>query len=82
MTVWINGKESGLTADNRAQILEQIPAETIDRIEVITNPSAKYSPEGTAGIINIVLKKNRKAGYYGSAEISANSREEAMSGQT
>lgn len=74
VTVWINGKESGLTADNRAQILEQIPAETIDRIEVITNPSAKYSPEGTAGIINIVLKKDRKAGYYGSAEISANSR--------
>ena len=74
VTVWINGKESGLTADNRAQILEQIPAETIDRIEVITNPSAKYSPEGTAGIINIVLKKDRKAGYYGSAELSANSR--------
>lgn len=74
VTVWINGKESGLTADNRAQILEQIPAETIDRIEVITNPSAKYSPEGTAGIINIVLKKNRKAGYYGSAELSANTR--------
>ncbi|MDE6771261.1 MAG: TonB-dependent receptor, partial [Muribaculaceae bacterium] len=74
VTVWINGKESGLTADNRAQILEQIPAETIDRIEVITNPSAKYSPEGTAGIINIVLKKDRKAGYYGSAEIGVNSR--------
>jgi len=73
VTVWINGKESGLTADNRAQILEQIPAETIDKIEVITNPSAKYSPEGTAGIINIVLKKNRKGGYYGSAEIGANS---------
>ena len=74
VTVWINGKESGLTADNRAQILEQIPAETIDRIEVITNPSAKYSPEGTAGIINIVLKKDRKAGYYGSVELSVNSR--------
>ena len=74
VTIWINGKESGLTADNRAQILEQIPAETIDKIEVITNPSAKYSPEGTAGIINIVLKKDRKAGYYGSAEISANTR--------
>ncbi len=74
VTIWINGKESGLTADNRAQILEQIPAETIDRIEVITNPSAKYSPEGTAGIINIILKKDRKAGYYGSAEISGNSR--------
>ena len=74
VTIWINGKESGLTADNRAQILEQIPAETIDRVEVITNPSAKYSPEGTAGIINIILKKERRAGYFGSAELSANSR--------
>lgn len=74
VTVWINGKESGLTADNRAQILEQIPGESIERIEVITNPSAKYSPEGTAGIINIILKKDRKGGYYGSAEIGGNSR--------
>lgn len=74
VTIWINGKESGLTADNRAQILEQIPAETIESIEVITNPSAKYSPEGTAGIINIVLKKDRRAGYYGSAEVSGNTR--------
>ncbi|MCH5228376.1 MAG: TonB-dependent receptor [Muribaculaceae bacterium] len=74
VTIWINGKESGLTADNRAQILEQIPAETIDRVEVITNPSAKYSPEGTAGIINIILKKDRRAGYFGSAEFSINSR--------
>lgn len=74
VTVWINGKESGLTADNRAQILEQIPGESIDRIEVITNPSAKYSPEGTAGIINIILKRDRRGGYFGSAEIGANSR--------
>ncbi len=74
VTVWIDGKESGLRADNRAQILEQIPGESIDRIEVITNPSAKFSPEGTAGIINIILKKDRRAGYFGSAEIGANSR--------
>ena len=74
VTVWINGKDSGLTADNRAQILEQIPGESIEKIEVITNPSAKYSPEGTAGIINIVLKKDRRGGYFGSAEVSANSR--------
>lgn len=74
VTVWINGKESGLSAENRAQILEQIPGETIEKIEVITNPSAKYSPEGTAGIINIVLKKDGRAGYYGSAEIGANTR--------
>ena len=64
--VWINGKPSGLTADNRAQILQQMPAESIESIEVMTNPSARFNPEGTSGIINIVLKKNRKAGYYGS----------------
>lgn len=80
VTVWINGKESGLTADNRAQILEQIPGETIDRIEVITNPSAKYSPEGTAGIINIILKKDRKGGYFGSVEAGANTRGGANAG--
>jgi len=64
--VWINGKPSGLTVDNRAQVLQQMPAESIESIEIMTNPSAKFNPEGTAGIINLVLKKNRKAGYYGS----------------
>ena len=64
--VWIDGKASGLTADNRAQVLEQMPAESIESIEIITNPSAKYNPEGSAGIINLVMKKNHKAGYYGS----------------
>jgi len=70
--VWINGKPSGLTSDNRAQVLQQIPAESIESVEVITNPSAKYNPESTAGIINIVLKTNRKAGYYGSVSANAN----------
>ena len=70
--VWINGKASGLTSDNRAEILQQIPAESIERIEVIDNPSAKYSPEGTAGIINIILKRDRRAGYYGSVQTGAN----------
>lgn len=64
--VWINGKSSGLTSENRGEILQQIPAESIEKIEVIDNPSAKFSPEGSAGIINIILKKDRKAGYYGS----------------
>ena len=67
--VWINGKASGLTSDNRAEILQQIPAESIEKIEVIDNPSAKYSPEGSAGIINIVLKRDRMAGYYGSVRL-------------
>ena len=68
--VWINGKSSGLTADNRANILQQLPAESIERIEVIDNPSSKFSAEGSAGIINIVLKKNLKAGYYGSVQLA------------
>ena len=72
--VWINGKSSGLTSDNRGEILQQMPAESIERIEVIDNPSAKFSAEGSAGIINIVLKKERRAGYYGSAQVGANSR--------
>lgn len=75
--VWINGKASGLTTDNRASILEQMPAESIERIEVIDNPSAKFSAEGSAGIINIVLKKNREAGYYGSVQLGADTRKGA-----
>ena len=71
VTIWINGKASGLTSDNQADILEMMPAEDIKQVEVITNPSAKYSPEGTAGIINIVLKDDRKPGYYGSVKVGA-----------
>lgn len=72
--VWINGKASGLTSDNRAEILQQLPAESIERIEIIDNPSAKFSAEGSAGIINIILKKERKAGYYGSLQAGADTR--------
>lgn len=72
--VWINGKASGLTSDNRAEILQQIPAESIERIEVIDNPSAKFSPEGSAGIINIILKRDRKAGVYGSVKAGADTK--------
>ncbi|MBQ4508014.1 MAG: TonB-dependent receptor [Paludibacteraceae bacterium] len=69
--IWINGKPAGLTSENRADVLKQMPAESIKEIEVITNPSAKFSPEGTAGIINLVMKKDRKAGYYGSVNVNA-----------
>ena len=72
--VWINGRSSGLTSDNQAQLLQQIPAESIERIEVIDNPSAKFSAEGSSGIINIILKKDRKAGYYGSVQVGADTR--------
>jgi len=66
VTVWINGKPSGLTGDSRQAILDQIPASTIERVEIITNPSARYDPDGTSGIINIVLKKNVRFGTNGS----------------
>lgn len=66
--IWINGKPAGLNSENRGQVLQQMPAGTIEKIEIITNPSAKYSPEGTSGIINLVMKKDRSAGYYGSLQ--------------
>ena len=60
--ILIDGKTSALmNAANRADVLAQIPAENIESIEVITNPSAKYKPDGTAGIINIKMKKQRAA---------------------
>jgi outer membrane receptor protein involved in Fe transport len=51
--------------------LQQIPASTIDNIEIITNPSVKYDPEGTSGIINIILKKNRQPGGSGMVNFNA-----------
>ena len=68
--ILIDGKPSALMGKNRAAVLEQMPAGSIDRIEVITNPSAKYKPDGTAGIINIALKKKRESGMSSSARFS------------
>ncbi|WP_082994742.1 TonB-dependent receptor domain-containing protein [Aquimarina megaterium] len=62
VTILINGRRSGLTS---AQALEQIPSDNVDRIEVITTPSARYDASGSAGIINIILKKNTKGGLTG-----------------
>jgi len=63
--VLINGKPSALMGTNRAAVLQQMPASSIERIEVITNPSAKFKPDGTSGIINIVIKKNKNLGTNG-----------------
>ncbi|MFW0739600.1 TonB-dependent receptor domain-containing protein [Flavobacterium sp. T12S277] len=65
--ILINGRKSGLTS---IQGLEQIPAETIKSIELITNPSSRYDASGSAGIINIVLKKNTKQDLSGSMTLS------------
>lgn len=72
--VWINGKEMGMNVDNCAQILRQIPGESIESIEVMTNPSSKHSSEGTAGIINIRLKEDHRNGYFGNAEANVDTR--------
>lgn len=69
VNILINGKPSTLTATG-STILEQIPANVIDHLEIVTNPSAKYEAEGNAGIINIVLKKEKDPGLNG--VISAN----------
>lgn len=63
--VFINGRSVGLSGEAQGEILEQFPAGSIEKIEVITNPSSKYSAEGSAGIINIVLKQDAPAGVFG-----------------
>lgn len=61
-TLLIDGKPSIL---DPSDALEQLPASAIDNIEIITNPSAKYDPEGTSGIINVILKRNELSGLSG-----------------
>lgn len=65
-TVMINGKPSIMDPNDA---LKSIPAENIDRIELITNPSAKYDPDGDAGIINIITKNKKDDGFSGKIEI-------------
>jgi len=76
VTILIDGKPSTLmNARTRADALRQIPASEIERIEVITNPSAQYKPDGVSGIINIVRKKQRTAGLNGSLSANVGTRE-------
>jgi outer membrane receptor protein involved in Fe transport len=67
--ILIDGKPS-ILADDPSNTLGTITADMIERIEVITNPSAKYDAEGTAGILNIVLKKDEKKGLNGSISVN------------
>lgn len=68
--ILINGKPSALSGLS-PQALQQLPAEAIEKVEVITNPSARYDAEGTAGILNIILKQSKTAGLNGSVNLFA-----------
>ncbi|MXV49468.1 TonB-dependent receptor [Pedobacter sp. HMF7647] len=63
--ILIDGKPSALAGGNIADVLQSLPASSIESIELITNPSSKYQADGQSGIINIVLKKNQKVGLNG-----------------
>lgn len=65
VTILIDGRPSNLTS------LDELPAQMIESIEVVTNPSARYDPDGVSGIINIVMKKKREPGYNGMVSLMA-----------
>ncbi len=69
--VLIDGKQTALTGFGSQTGLDNLPASSVDKIEVINNPSAKYDANGNAGIINIVLKKNKQDGFNGKIGISS-----------
>ena len=67
--ILINGKPSGLVGSSTTDALRQMQGSMIERVEVITNPSSKYEAEGEAGIINIILKEEKRSGINGSIEL-------------
>ena len=73
VTILIDGRPSAMPVN---QFLKQLPASAIEKVEIITNPSAKYDPEGMSGILNIILKKNRQKGFNGNLNTSLGQGEE------
>ena len=69
--ILINGKPSGLVGISSNEALKQFPSESVEKVEVITSPSARYNAEGTAGIINIVLRRSKLAGLNGSLSLNS-----------
>ncbi len=69
--ILIDGKESGLSGMNTQDALRTVQADMIERVEVITNPSVRYDAEGSAGIINIILKKDFRKGFNAAVNVRA-----------
>ena len=80
LTILIDGKPSSLGGGDKASLLQQLPAGSIDQIEIITNPSARYDAEGMAGIINIKTKKDKRSGINGSLTLGAGTRDKYNAG--
>jgi len=74
VTIMIDGKPSGMfKGEGKGQALQNLPADRIERVEVITNPTAAFDPEGSAGVINLITKKDRKLGYTASVRANVGS---------
>jgi outer membrane receptor protein involved in Fe transport len=65
VSIYINGDPASLSGESLLSYLRSLPADAIQQIEIIPNPSARYEPEGTAGIINVVLRRDVNAGWGG-----------------
>ncbi len=68
--IWINGKQTPMSGTDLANVLKSMPSNSIEKIEIISNPGARYDAAGTAGIINIILKKDQRMGANGTLNLS------------
>jgi outer membrane receptor protein involved in Fe transport len=71
VTILIDGKQTAITGFGNQTGLDNIPASAIERVEIINNPSSKYDANGNAGIINIIMKKNKKEGFNGKVGLTS-----------